>query len=332
MISKKDVRVEGSELNEATTEIEKFAQKVFNKLLEENIYPIPYYYSIYFFNMLEEEPADFKKSVMELIELEGKNDFEEDLKFEQKLKKSFRYSKELIQHSAFVYKLSSALKEKNNSFLKEVENVSTPQVFKNLLLNSKKSVELINNKLKLSLESMRNVYAKNVETLKDIEKESVFDALYGLYNRNYFLREIKKEIAQIEKFKHTSSLIVCRASTKTMEKLLSEKSRIVVNRFIAKILLKTSRRTDIIAHLGEGVFGMFLKHTDRVGAMRTSERLSDTIINSAMFIEGDELEVNIVLGIAELMPENEAEELLKCAYDKLEEADKENDLYRICEG
>ena len=43
MISKKDVRVEGSELNEATTEIEKFAQKVFNKLLEENIYPIPYY-------------------------------------------------------------------------------------------------------------------------------------------------------------------------------------------------------------------------------------------------------------------------------------------------
>ena len=132
MISKKDIIVEGSELNEATTEIEKFAKNVFDKLLEENVYPIPYYYSIYFFNMLEEENSDFKKSVMELIELEGTNEFDEDLKFEQKLKKSFKYSKELVQHSAFVYKLSTALKEKNSIFLKEVDNISTPQVFKNL--------------------------------------------------------------------------------------------------------------------------------------------------------------------------------------------------------
>jgi hypothetical protein len=91
MIDKKDIKVEGSELNEATTEIEKFAKKVFDKLIEENVYPIPYYYSIYFFNMLEDEPKEFKESVMELIELEGQNDFEEDLKFEQKLKKSFKY-------------------------------------------------------------------------------------------------------------------------------------------------------------------------------------------------------------------------------------------------
>jgi len=331
MISKKDILVEGSELNEATTEIEKFAQKVIDKLVEENVYPIPYYYSIYFFNMLEEENSEFKKSVMELIELEGSNEFEEDLKFEQKLKKSFKYSKELVQHSAFVYKLSSLLKDKNNVFLKEVDNISTPQVFKNLLLTSKKNVEVVNSKLSKSLAVMKDLYAQNVTTLKEIEKESVFDAFYGLYNKNYFLKEIKREITQIEKFKHTSSLIVCKASNEVMEKLKSEKSKIVVNRFIAKILLKTSRRTDIIAHLGDGVFGMLLRHTDKVGAMKTSERLSDTIINSAMFIEGDELEVNITLGIAEILPEKDENTLLECAYTKLEEAQKENTLYKICE-
>jgi len=331
MISKKDIIVEGSELNEATTEIEKFAKNVFDKLLEENVYPIPYYYSIYFFNMLEEENSDFKKSVMELIELEGTNEFDEDLKFEQKLKKSFKYSKELVQHSAFVYKLSTALKEKNSIFLKEVDNISTPQVFKNLLLNSKKNVEIINNKLGLSLKNMKELYSQNVLTLKEIEKESVFDAFYGLYNKNYFLRETKREIAQIKKFKHTSSLIVCRVANGTMDRLRSEKSKIVVNRFISKIMLKTSRRTDIIAHLGDGIFGMLLRHTDRVGAMKTSERLSDTITNSAMFIEGDELEVNISLGIAEILPEKDENKLLECAYKKLDEAQKENSLYKICE-
>jgi diguanylate cyclase (GGDEF)-like protein len=116
-----------------------------------------------------------------------------------------------------------------------------------------------------------------------------------------------------------------------MEKLNSEKSKIVVNRFISKIMLKTSRRTDIIAHLGDGNFGMLLKHTDRVGAMKTSERLSDTITNSAMFIEGDELEVNISLGIVEIIPEKNEEALLLCATNKLEEAQKEGILYKICE-
>jgi len=331
MISKKDINVTGVDLKEASTEIEVFAKKVFDKLLEENVYPIPYYYSIYFFNMLEDEPPEFKKSVMELIELEGSNELEEDLKFEQKLKQSFKYSKELVQQSAMIYKLTNMLKEKNKHYLAEIENVSTPQAFKNILLNSKKNIEVLNKKITHSLQSVKELYAKNVTTLKEIEKESIFDSLYGLYNKNYFLREIKREIAQIEKFKHTSSLIVLRTSKEIQEKLRSDKSKIVVNRFIAKILLKTSRRTDIIAHLGDGMFGMLLKHTDRIGAMRTSERLSDMISNSAMFIEGDELEVKIVIGISEIFPEKDEISIMDCAYKKLEEAEKENQLYKLCE-
>lgn len=331
MISKKDINVEGVALNEASTEIEVFAKKVFNKLIEENVYPIPYYYSIYFFNMLEDESPEFKKSVMELIELESNNELEEDLKFERKLKQSFKYSKELIQNSAMIYKLSTMLKEKNNNYLTEIENVTTPQAFKNILLNSKKNVEVINKKLNLSLKTIKDLYAKNVTTLKEIEKETIFDSLYGLYNKNYFLRELKKEIAQINKFKHTSSLMVLKAKNDILNKLKSDKSKIVVNRFIAKILLKTSRRTDIIAHLGNGVFTMLLKHTDRIGAMKTSERLSDMISNSAMFIEGDELEVTIVIGISEIFADKNEVEIMDCVYTKLEEAEKENQLYKICE-
>jgi diguanylate cyclase (GGDEF)-like protein len=331
MIDKKDVNVEGVALNEASTEIEVFAKKVFDKLIEENVYPIPYYYSIYFFNMLEDEPKEFKKSVMELIELEGSNELEEDLKFEQKLKQSFKFSKELVQNSALVYKLSNMLKEKNSSFLKEIDNISTPQAFKNILLSSKKNTDLINQKLAISLKNMKELYSKNVSTLKEIEKETIFDSLYGLYNKNYFLREVKKEIAQVNKFKHTSSLIVLRVAKDILNKLKSEKSKVVVNRFIAKILLKTSRRTDIIAHLGDGVFGMLLKHTDRIGAMRTSERLSDMISNSAMFIEGEELEVKIVIGISEIFAEKSEVEIMDCTYNKLAEAEAENQLYKLCE-
>ena len=323
--------MEGVDLSEASTEIEKFAKKVFDKLIEENVYPIPYYYNIYFFNMLEDESPEFKKSVMELIELEGTNDFEEDLKFEQKLKKSFKYSKEIVQTTALIYKLSNVLKEKNKVFLKEVESVSTPQVFKNILSNSIKNTEIVTKKLDKTLSSIKELYANNVKVLKEIEKDTIFDSVYNLYNKNYFVKEVKKEIAQVEKFKHTSSLIVLRVTDIVLKELKTDKSKILVNRFISKILLKTSRRTDIIAHLGDGYFGMLLKHTDKIGAMKTSERLADIISNSTMFIEGNELEVKVSIGISEILAEKTETDLMNCAYKKLDEAGKENELYKLCE-
>jgi len=331
MITKKDVDL-SADLKEATTQIEQFAQKVLDKMIEENVYPIPYYYSIYFFNMLEEEDAEFRKSVMEIIDLESSNAFEEDLKYEQQLKKSFKYTKKIMQDSAMIYKLSSLLKEKNEYFLKEVESAVTPQVFKNILENSKKSIETINKKISVTIKELKEDYAKNLATLKEIEKESIFDSLYGIYNKQYFLKELEKEINQIKKFKHISSVIILKAKNEIFNNLKSEKSKVILNRMIAKILLKTSRRTDIVANIGDNKFGMLLKHTDRIGAIKTSERLADMISNSAMFIEGDELEVQVVIGIVELNINSQTEKALNCAYNKLEEAQKENTLYKICEG
>lgn len=331
MIKKDDINL-AADLNEASTELELFAKKVLDKLIEENIYPIPYYYSIYFFNMLEEEDIEFKKSVMEIIALESSNEIDESLKFEQQLKKSFQYSKKIVKDTAMIYKLSSLLKEKNNYFLKEVENVASPQAFKNILLNSKKNIDVINKKINQSLEELKEIYTQNLTTLKEIEKESIFDALYGIYNKKYFLSEVEKEIKQIKSLKHISSIIILKVKDNIMNQLKSEKSKIIVNKMIARILLKTSRRTDIVAHLGDGKFAMLLKHTDRIGAMKTSERLSDMIMNSSMFIEDKELEIQIAIGISELTIDSETTKTIDCVYDKLEEAEKENQLYKICEG
>jgi diguanylate cyclase (GGDEF)-like protein len=269
---------------------------------------------------------------MEIIALESSNEIDESLKFEQQLKKSFQYSKKIVKDTAMIYKLSSLLKEKSNYFLKEVENVASPQAFKNILLNSKKNIDVINKKINQYLEELKEIYTQNLTTLKEIEKESIFDALYGIYNKKYFLSEVEKEIKQIKSLKHISSIIILKVKDNIMNQLKSEKSKIIVNKMIARILLKTSRRTDIVAHLGDGKFAMLLKHTDRIGAMKTSERLSDMIMNSAMFIEDKELEMQIAIGLSELTINSDKEKTINCIYNKLEEAEKENQLYKICEG
>ena len=47
-----------TDLNQPSSPLEEFAKKVFDKLLEENVPPIPYYYKVYFYNLVNES-SDF---------------------------------------------------------------------------------------------------------------------------------------------------------------------------------------------------------------------------------------------------------------------------------
>jgi len=321
-----------SGLNEPSSPLEEFAKKVFDKLIEENVPPIPYYYKMYFLNMLDEEPESFRNQVYEYITLEETNEIEKDLEIEKKLKQSFKYSKELLQHTAILYKNSQTIKEIFEKYKSETVHIANPKLFERLISGFEEKLKKINEKLENELNQIKQLYSKNVEILKDIESNSVFDARYGIYNKKFFLKELQKEIKLINKFKHKSSVVVLKIKNSVVESLKSEKSKILLNRSVAKIMLKTSRRTDIIAHLGDGVFAMLLKHTDRIGACKTVERLSDVISNSAIFLEGEEINIKIVSGIVEIMSDEDVEICLSHALMMMEKAENDDVLYYIYEG
>jgi len=321
-----------SGLNEPSSPLEEFAKKVFDKLIEENVPPIPYYYKMYFLNMLDEEPESFRNQVYEYITLEETNEIEKDLEIEKKLKQSFKYSKELLQHTAILYKNSQTIKEIFEKYKSETSHIANPKLFERLISGFEEKLKKINEKLENELNQIKQLYSKNVEILKDIESNSVFDARYGIYNKKFFLKELQKEIKLINKFKHKSSVVVLKIKNSVVESLKSEKSKILLNRSVAKIMLKTSRRTDIIAHLGDGVFAMLLKHTDRIGACKTVERLSDVISNSAIFLEGEEINIKIVSGIVEIMSDEDVEICLSHALMMMEKAENDDVLYYIYEG
>jgi PleD family two-component response regulator len=77
---------------------------------------------------------------------------------------------------------------------------------------------------------------------------------------------------------------------------------------------------------------MLLKHTDRIGAGRTIERIADMIGNAAIFLEGEELELSVVGGITEIKEKKEAEKYLEEALNAMKKAEEENILYSVYEG
>jgi len=315
------------DLNEPMSPIEKFAKKVFNKLIEEGIPPIPSNYTLYFFNMLEDEPKEFKDQVYEILSIEEANDIEKDLELEKKLKISFKYSKEILQRTALLYKLTKQLRELLNDTLKQLAHLASPKIAEKYLKNIENKISKISTTMNKELKEIKETYSKNVEIIKEIESNSMFDMVYGVYNAKYFKKMVENEIKLIKKFNHKSSLVALKINENILKNLKREKSLVILNRSIAKILLKTSRRSDIVAHLGDGVFAMLLKHTDTFGAKKTVERLSDIIANSAVFIEGEEIEIKIVASICELKGEKTADEIIEKCIELLKKAQEENKLY-----
>ena len=320
-----------SALQEPSSPLEKFAKKVFDKLTHEGVPPLPSYYKAYFFNLLEEEPLDFKKQMYEIISIEESHEIDKDFELEKKLKTSFKYTKELLQHTAVVYKNAAQLREILANQIKEVSHITSPKILEKLIKQFENKIDLIYKRLEKENRIIKELYAKDVEIIKEIESNSLFDSKYGVYNKSYFLKLLEKEIKLISKFSYVSSIVFLKLKEGVLEPL-SEKGKIIANRSLSKILLKTSRRTDDIAHLGEGVFGMLLKHTDRIGAGRTVERIADMIGNAAIFLEGEELELSIVGGIAEIKQQKEADKYLKKALEAMKEAEKNDVLYMVYEG
>ena len=317
------------DLNTPTSPIEVFAKKVFDKLITEGIPPIPSNYALYFFNMLEEEDSKLKKQIYELMSVEETHDLEKDIQFEKDMKISFKYSKEILQHTAVIYKVTKQLKSITYEALKEFSHLSSPKMVEKYLNTIITKIDRFSVKMEDELKEIKELYSKNVEVMKEIDSNTLFDMTYGVYNAKYFKRVLTKEIQSIQKFKHTSSLITLKVANSTLENIKLKKSFMIINRSIAKILLKTSRRTDIIAHLGNGIFAMLLKHTDKIGAEKTVERLADIISNSTVFIEGNEAEVNIVSAICELRSDKTFDDYVKICSKNLQKAEKENKLYVI---
>lgn len=121
-------------------------------------------------------------------------------------------------------------------------------------------------------------------------------------------------------------------SNATVALINSEKAKGLMVRTVARLLLKTSRRSDIVAHYGEGIFSMMLKHTDINNAQRAAERLYELVSTTNFFLGEQEIQLKIAIGLSELNPYRSVEETLACTLDAMISSNTEQKAhYVICD-
>ena len=100
-----------ADLDEPSSDVEIYAKEVMNKLIEDNLPPTPYNYSVYFDKLLEDKSASLRKEITAIMEFEDSSDTEKSLQLEHSVKQGFSSIKNILQTSATLYKNSVLMRK-----------------------------------------------------------------------------------------------------------------------------------------------------------------------------------------------------------------------------
>lgn len=318
-------------LSDPTSDLEIFAKEVLSALISDNLPPTPNNFALYFDRILEDKSESLRRQIGSILELEEDNHDEKSIELEKTLKQGFLSVKSILQLSATLYKNIALMEKILDKRKEEMKTIPTVAGASEILTSLSSDVGKLSGILKKQVSHMKNIYEETAGIVRQVENETIFDNQYGVYNKRYLLTKLEQERNLIDEFKHKSSLIAVRLSTATSTVIQSEKAQQLMIRTVARLLLKTSRRSDIVAHYGDGVFAMVLKHTDIESAKRASERLFDLVASSNFFLAEQEIQLRIAIGIAEISPSVGVEQTLVCTLNAMDEADNEPKLrYMVC--
>ena len=301
-----------------SSDIEIYAKEVLHSLIADNLPPTPNNFSLYFDRLLEDKSETLRKQIHSMLELEESNEAESTILLEQSLKKGFSSIKSLLATTATLYKNMSLMSKILEKRKKELGARPETKEAIGIVATLEGDVSKLNSILKSQSSQMKNIYDDTAKIIKNVENETIFDNQFGVYNKRYLLTKIEQEIGLIKEFKHSSSLIMIELSRDLKKSVNNEKAVVLMTRTIARLLLKTSRRSDIVAYYGSGIFSMLLKHTDIDAAKKASERLIDLVSNSNFFLADREIQLKISIGVTNIDINHSVEEIVVSALNGVE--------------
>ncbi|MFL1706034.1 GGDEF domain-containing protein [Campylobacter sp. MOP7] len=311
-----------------------FSEDIIKELNEENIPSIPKNYSIFFEKMLEKKPDEFKKKMGEIIEIEdeiGRIEDDRQIYIEREIKQSFAQIKSMLQAVALIYKNLGIMKtiiKKRSDSLESNANLLTAQ---NVFNAFNEDLDKLNALMGKHIDVIKTNYEEISRVFKVVEEQSIYDSQFDIYNKKFFLKTMTSEMKYVKKYGYNSSFMIVKPKDSAVD-MLGVRDRQILLKNISRFLLKTSRRSDILAHYGDGIFAMLMKHTDIEGAKKACERIADMFYAATFLISDEEFEIDMEIAVCDLNTTKTVEEVLSQTLDSLIKSGRSLEKYVIVES
>jgi GGDEF domain-containing protein len=311
----KDMHSQTSKQNSMVLkQVNLYGKQVVDKMIKENIPPTPANFAIYFEKLLEDKPLSQRQNINSVLELEEVEDFNYVLKIENNINEGFVQIKSMLDVISNVYtkinKLRTITKARKENMTKGSNN-------KISLVSYEEDLEAITTVLAKQQNSLKEQYTKIASVIKDFNNESIFDKKYDVYNKKYLFKTIDAEKANVKNFGYESTLLALRVKHGSLRNVRLTRDKELIIKTVGKMVLKRSRRSDVITHLQDGIFILILKHTDLDQAQKTISSIEQMISFSNYIVDSETIDIELDFAISKILPNKTKEQIIASALEVL---------------
>ncbi len=289
------------------------SKQVVGKLNKDDVPPTPENYKIYFDAQLETKTEALQKDIGEILELEAEIEADHTVLLERDIQNAFIYVKSMTESIAKAYTKISHMKKITIEKEREIE-VNPSRL---ALVAYEEDLETLEAILDKELHFIKSRYNSTAELIRHFNQNSIFDKKYGIYNKKYMLKTLEAVLKSINNFEYDNTLLAIKIKPESLHNVQHQKDKTLINITLAKLLLKRSRRSDVVAHYEEGIFMILLKHTDLSQAQIAIDRITDMINASNFIVDSTNVDVKLSFGISAINSAKTKEEILVEAIDSL---------------
>lgn len=166
------------------------------------------------------------------------------------------------------------------------------------------------------------VLAQLEQATLQLKRFSSTDLLTGVVNRRAFLNLIEREWALAKRYETTCAMVMIDLDHfKRINESFGHACGDMLLRQIAEASSETLRQGDVLARLGGEEFGLFLPHTDPLGALDVAERIRERVERLDFCWNGHCIPVSVSLGVAALQADHVSlDQFVNAAEDALHTA------------
>lgn len=289
------------------------SKQVVGKLNKDDVPPTPENYKIYFDAQLETKTEAQRKDIGEILELEAEIEADHTVLLERDIQNAFIYIKSMTESIAKAYTKISHMKKITIEKEREIE-VNPSRL---ALVSYEEDLEMLEAILEKELHQIKSRYNSTAEIIRHFNQNSIFDKKYGIYNKKYMIKTLEAVLKSIENFNHDNTLLSIKIKPESLYNVQHQKDKTLINITLAKLLLKRSRRSDVVGHYEDGVFMILLKHTSLEHAQIAIDRITDMIASSNFIVDSNNVDVKLSFGVSAITKSKTKEVILIEAVDSL---------------
>ncbi len=289
------------------------SKQVVGKLNKDDVPPTPENYKIYFDAQLETKSDSQRKEIGEILELEEEIEADHTVLLERDIQNAFVYIKSMTESIAKSYTKISHMKKITIEKEREIE-VNPSRL---ALVAYEEDLETLEAILEKELQFLKTRYNSTAELIRNFNQNSIFDKKYGIYNKKYMIKTLDAVLKSIESFDHENTLLSVKIKPESLHNVQHQKDKALINVTLAKLLLKRSRRSDVVGHYEDGIFMILLKHTNLEHAQIAIDRIKDMIDSSNFIVDSNSVDVKLSFGVSSIKKSKTKEVILIEAIDSL---------------